>query len=162
MRQTPRRCSYRHCSVGSIPYDAATVEFRQTSRPLLWDIKKHYDKELYDKLKKIIINPYFEELNLAPITREEKIETLKKLRSAESAGAMFYDSYILQGNLYNELHKSQKAGKSYQKAIITADHDVGIELKKKARFLSLPIPVRKSISLLRKITNRLNTYYGYA
>ncbi|MDR1024785.1 MAG: glycosyltransferase family 2 protein [Treponema sp.] len=79
-----------------------------------------------------------------------------------AVGTMFYDSYILQGNLYRGLNKLRKAGRAYQKAISAADHETNEELRKKARFLCLPMPARKCVSFFRKIAAKLNTYYGYA
>jgi hypothetical protein len=162
LRSGPRYCQYKHCSVGSIPYDIATTEFRYSTRRSLWTVKEHYDTKYYEELKHVIANPCYDGINLTPLTTGEKHTTLVQLESAEAANAMFFDSYILQGNLYKDLHKLSKARKSYRKALINRDRETDNDLIKKLRFLSLPVPARKCVSLLRRILGKVNAYYGYA
>jgi tetratricopeptide (TPR) repeat protein len=108
-------------------------------------------------------NLYFDGINLAPVTIEEKRKTIGILERANAVGAMFYDSYLLQGNLYRDLGKFHSAARAYKNAIsVEPGRDGNDEIKKKARFLCLPMPARKCVSFLRKVVGKLNTWYGYA
>jgi hypothetical protein len=116
----PRYCQYTYCFCASIPYDKNTVNFVELSKPAPHVIRKHYDMELYKELKEILVNPYFDGINLNPITQEEKESTLVILEKADKADSMFYESYMLQGSLYETLGKPKAAARAYKKAIKSA------------------------------------------
>jgi organic radical activating enzyme len=138
----PRHCNYSFCSCPHLPWDVASCNWKE-----IYKSDSMSQEDLHKYYYEIARNPYFEGINLTPITQEDKENTLAILEKADKTGAMFYDSYKLQGSLYETLGKPKAAGRAYKKAIRADPRRSGnLKLKKRIESLTLLKP-KKIIKL---------------
>jgi tetratricopeptide (TPR) repeat protein len=162
LKKAPINCPFKYCDCPIVPLNMINEEFR--FRKQSYDLNYHYDKDTEDEqFRKTVENPYYGNFNWNPCTVKEKEKSLESLKQAEKAGRMFYKAYKLQGDLYRDMGKPRYAGRAYKKAIaLEPEHEENGALLKNARFMTLPYPVKKSVSMLRKVSKTIDRHYGYA
>jgi organic radical activating enzyme len=164
LKKSPINCPFKYCDCITVPLNNINKNNKRLSLAGSPDIiRYHYDKNIYEVFKKEVANPYYDNFNWNPCTGEEKQKTLERLKKANKARRMFYNAYKLQGDLFRDMGKLRASGLAYKKAIaLEQEHEGNEPLLKKARFMTLPFLVKKSVSFLRKYFKKLDKYYGYA